>query len=83
MNAELDQFNDCETEWLLETNTSVRQVYPRTVTPTPDGNYVLPLTTVCGILVFDLALLMTMATGALADNKMQTKSINSLLKRVG
>jgi hypothetical protein len=63
LNVELDNFNDCQTEWLLETNKSVRQVYRQTTTPTPDGNYVLPSTTVCGDLVFDLALLMTMATG--------------------
>ena len=82
MNAELDNFNDCGTKWLLETNKSVRQVYWQTVTPTPDGNYVLPSTTVCGDLVFDLALLMTMATRALADNKMQTKRINDFIEKV-
>jgi hypothetical protein len=81
MNVELDNFNDCDTEWLLETNKSVRQVYRQTVTPTPDGNYVLPLTTVCSDLVFDLALSMTMATGALVNNKMQTERINEFIEK--
>jgi hypothetical protein len=51
-----DDINNCETEWLLDTNKSVRQVYWQTMTPTPDGNYALPSTTVCGDFVFDLAI---------------------------
>jgi hypothetical protein len=51
-----DNINDCETEWLLDTNKSVRQVYRQAITPTPDGNYALPSTTVCGDFVFDLAI---------------------------
>ncbi len=81
MNAELDQFKDCETKWPLETNKSVEQVYWQTLTPTPDGIYVLPLTTVCGDLIFMLAVLMTMATGALVDNKMQTERINAFIEK--
>ena len=76
-----EDINDCETEWLCDTNKSVRQVYQQTVTPTTDGNHTLPSTTVVGDLVFDLALLMTMGTGALDDNQMQTERINEFIEK--
>jgi hypothetical protein len=76
-----ENVNDCETEWLCDTNKSVRQVYQQTVTPTTDGNHTLPSTTVVGDLVFDLALLMTMGTGALDDNQMQTERINEFIEK--
>jgi hypothetical protein len=76
-----DDVNDCETEWLLDTNKSVQQVYQQAITPTPDGNYALPSTTVCGDFLFDLAILITMATGALADNQIQLERINQFCKK--
>jgi hypothetical protein len=73
--------NDCETEWLLDTNKSVQQVYWQNITPTPDSNYALPSTTVCGDFVFDLAILITMATGTLADIQIQLERINQFCKK--
>jgi hypothetical protein len=79
MNKEHNNTNDCETKWLLDMNKSVCQVYRLTLTPTPDGNYILPSTTVCGDLVFYLALLMTMATGTCTDTQTQLERMNDLL----
>ncbi len=76
-----EYINDCEIEWLLDTNKSVRQMYPQTITPTPDGNYAPPSTTVCGDFVFDLAILISMATGTLADNEIQLEHIDEFGKK--
>jgi hypothetical protein len=79
--CETKYVNDCEIEWLLDTSKIVRQTYRQAITPTPDGNYALPSTTVCGDFVFDLALLITMATGTLADNEIQMVRIDEFCKK--
>jgi hypothetical protein len=55
--------DEAEIEWLLDTNKSVWQVYQQKNTPMADGSFLLPSTTVHGNFVFDLALLLSMATG--------------------
>jgi hypothetical protein len=71
LNPSNQEFNEDEAEikWLLDLNRSVRQVYQQTITPMADGSFSLPSTTVHKDFVFDLALLLSMATGVLTDDQ--------------
>jgi hypothetical protein len=62
-------------------NKSVRQVYQQTITPMADGSFLLPSTTVHGNFVFDLALLLSMANGALMDDQLQTQRIDEFSRK--
>jgi hypothetical protein len=73
--------DEAEIEWLLDTNQSVRSVYKQTITPMADGSFSLPSTTVHGNFVFDLALLLSMATGALMDDQLQTQCIDEFSQK--
>ena len=80
MNEEIDDF---ETEWLLDMDKSGQQVYWQTLTPTPESIvFYLQSTTVCGDLVLDLALLMTMATGTLTDNQTHLECMNEFIGNI-
>jgi hypothetical protein len=69
------EFNkdEAKIEWLLNTNKSVRQVYQQWITPMAEGSFSLPSTTVHRDFVFNLSLLLSMATGPLTDDQLQTK----------
>ncbi len=78
LNPSNQEFNkdEAEIEWLLNTNKSVRQVYQQSITPMADGSFSLPSTIVHKDFVFDLALLLSMATGALTDDQLQMKRMD-------
>jgi hypothetical protein len=78
LNPSNQEFNkdDAEIKWLLNTNKSVRQVYQQSIVPMANGSFSLPSTTVYKDFVFDLSLLLSMATGTLTDDQLQTKRMN-------
>jgi hypothetical protein len=73
--------DEAEIKWLLDMNKSIWQVYQQTITPMADGSFSLPLITAHKDFVFDLALLLSMATGALTDDQLQTKHIDELSQK--
>jgi hypothetical protein len=82
-NPSNQEFNkdEAEVKWLLDTNKSVRQVYQQTIMPMTDSSFLLPSTTVHGNFVFDLALLLSMATGTLTNDQLQTQRIDEFSQK--
>ena len=56
-------------------------MYQQSITPMADGSFLLPSTTVHGNFVFDLALLLSMATGTLTDDQLQTQRIDEFSQK--
>ncbi len=56
-------------------------MYQQSITPMADGSFSLPSTTLHKDFVFKLALLLSMATGALTDDQLQTKRIDEFSRK--